>query len=182
MTASPAHPPPPPPPPPHPPSGGLRIRPAVAGDAGALAALLNLIAPTEPGAPGVTAEALGRDVLSGAWNVEALAAELDGALVGVLLHQRSYETSQAQPGAYVLDLAVAPAARRLGVGRALLAECAAMTAARGGAYLWWLSPGRAAAAPGLYHAIADVTLELAAFAVTDAGFAALAAEGRARPR
>ena len=52
-----------------------------------------------------------------------------------------------------------------------------LTSARGGEYLWWLSPGRAEAAPGLYHALADVELDLAGFAVTAAGFAALAAEG-----
>ena len=161
------------------PPRGLRIRPAEAADAPALAALLNLIEAPEADAPGMDEAAVRADILSGRQNVEALAAEAEGAVIGVLLHQRSYETSHRARGRYVLDLAVAEAMQGRGVGRALLAASAAITESEGGAYVWWLRPGRIAEAPGLYRRLADVQHELAAFAVTETAFAALAEEGRA---
>jgi ribosomal protein S18 acetylase RimI-like enzyme len=64
-------------------------------------------------------------------------AERDGGAVGYLLFHFGYDSDQAMRILYIVDLWVDPAARRGGVGRALMSEAAARCRARGGRELSW---------------------------------------------
>jgi ribosomal protein S18 acetylase RimI-like enzyme len=64
-------------------------------------------------------------------------AERDGAPVGYLLYHFGYDSDQAMRFLYIVDLWVDPAARRGGVGRALMNEAAARCRAKGGRALFW---------------------------------------------
>lgn len=68
---------------------------------------------------------------------EVLLAELDGRGAGFALYFHSYSTFLAQPGIFLEDLFVDPAARKHGVGRALLSRLAQVTIERGCARLEW---------------------------------------------
>jgi len=75
-------------------------------------------------------------------------AERDGDAIGYLLYHFGYDSDRAMRFLYVVDLWVDPAARRGGVGRALMAEAAARCRAKGGGELSWavFTPNRLAAA------------------------------------
>ena len=64
-------------------------------------------------------------------------AERGGSAVGYLLYHFGYDSDQAMRTMYIVDLWVDPAARRGGVGRALMGEAAARCRARGGRELSW---------------------------------------------
>ncbi len=66
---------------------------------------------------------------------EALIAEMNGAAVGLCLFFESFSSWEGRRGVYVQDIFVSDSARGLGLGRRLLAEAAALSAARGGSYL-----------------------------------------------
>lgn len=61
---------------------------------------------------------------------EALIAEQDGQAAGFALFFHNYSTFLGKPGVYLEDLFVRPAFRRLGIGRRLLQELAALALAR----------------------------------------------------
>lgn len=61
----------------------------------------------------------------------ALAAELDGAIVGVLIADVRERLNQQRPEVWVADLVVTEAARGRGVGKALLDRCRADAKAMG---------------------------------------------------
>jgi ribosomal protein S18 acetylase RimI-like enzyme len=64
-------------------------------------------------------------------------AERGGDAVGYLLYHFGYDVDQGARVMYVADLWVDPAARRGGVGRALMREAAARCRAKGGLGLTW---------------------------------------------
>lgn len=66
---------------------------------------------------------------------EALVAEVAGEAAGFALFFHNFSTWEGRKGLYVEDLYVRPAARRHGVGRRLLAACAAIARQRGCARL-----------------------------------------------
>lgn len=72
-----------------------------------------------------------------------LVAELDGAasrgLVGYALYYPGYDIESATRGVHLADLYVVPAARRLGVGRALMAATARRVRQDGGRWMAWLA-------------------------------------------
>jgi GNAT superfamily N-acetyltransferase len=81
-------------------------------------------------------------------SAEVLIAELAAAPVGFALFFQSYSTFLGKPGLYLEDLFVRPAARKQGVGRALMAACARIAAERNyGRFEWsvldWNAPARA---------------------------------------
>ena len=158
------------------PPPGLEIRPARDGDAAFLADLCNLFnAPINGGEAPMTAERVRCDWLApGPFGV--LVAVLDGRSVGYALHGPAYESAFAARGRFLNDLAVAPGARRRGVGRALIARLARLTRDEGGSFLWWVNSDALPDGLGLYRGLADVEDRINAFAVTRAGFAALADE------
>ena len=73
-------------------------------------------------------------------------AERDGEAVGYLLYHFGYDSDRAMRFLYIVDLWVDPAARRGGIGRALMAEAAARCRAKGGRELSWavFTPNRLA--------------------------------------
>ena len=75
-------------------------------------------------------------------------AERGNTAVGYLLYHFGYDTDQAMRVMHVVDLWVDPAARRGGIGRALMREAAARCRARGGRALIWsvFAPNRTAVA------------------------------------
>ncbi|MGH6904682.1 MAG: GNAT family N-acetyltransferase [Geminicoccaceae bacterium] len=62
---------------------------------------------------------------------ECLLAEAGGEALGLALHRPSYSTFDGRPGLYVEDLFIAERARRLGIGRLLMARLAAIAWERG---------------------------------------------------
>jgi GNAT superfamily N-acetyltransferase len=66
----------------------------------------------------------------------------------------SFETESGARGGVMGDLYVAPAARRAGLGRALVAACARhVRGAWGGDFLWWTALPKNAAGHAFYTAI-----------------------------
>jgi GNAT superfamily N-acetyltransferase len=68
---------------------------------------------------------------------EALIGELDGEPRGFALYFTNFSTWMGRPGVYLEDLYVTPAARRRGLGRALLARVARIAVERGAGRLDW---------------------------------------------
>lgn len=68
---------------------------------------------------------------------ECLIGEVDGRAEGLALFFMNFSTWTGRPGVYLEDLFVRPAARGLGLGRALLAEVAAIAVARGCVRMEW---------------------------------------------
>jgi GNAT superfamily N-acetyltransferase len=108
---------------------------------------------------------------------EVIIAELDGAPVGFALFFTSYSTFLAKPGMYLEDLFVRPAARKNGVGSALLAALARIAVDRGyGRFEWsvldWNEP-----AIKLYRSLGAAPMdEWTVQRLTGAPLAALAAK------
>jgi ribosomal protein S18 acetylase RimI-like enzyme len=73
-------------------------------------------------------------------------AERDGQPCGYLLYHFGYDVDRAMRLMFVIDLWVDTAARRHGIGRALMREAAARCRARGGRELLWavFAPNRLA--------------------------------------
>lgn len=68
---------------------------------------------------------------------EVLIGEIDGAPAGFALFFQTFSTFEGKPGIWLEDLFVEPHARGAGLGRALLAQLAALVIERGGARLEW---------------------------------------------
>lgn len=67
--------------------------------------------------------------------MEALIAEAGGQAVGLCNHYPIFSTWLGGPGVFILDVYVDEVARDQGLGRRLLAETAAISAARGGVFM-----------------------------------------------
>lgn len=81
----------------------------------------------------------------------------DGGALGLvhwLFHPSTWSTS---PYCYLEDLYVSPAARGLGVGRALIEHVAAAATKAGASKLYWLTHDTNATARGLYDRVAERT-------------------------
>jgi GNAT superfamily N-acetyltransferase len=120
-------------------NSSLRIRPAEPGDVELIYSLIVELAEYERASDQVTgAPALLREALFGPRpSAEALIAQLDGNAVAFALFHGSFSTWECRPGIWLEDLYVPPQHRRAGIGRALLAEVAAIALARGCARLEW---------------------------------------------
>jgi GNAT superfamily N-acetyltransferase len=117
----------------------LRIRPAEPADVELIYTLIVELAEYEraPDQVAGTPELL-REALFGPHpSAEALIAEVDGDRVAFALFHGSFSTWECRPGIWLEDLYVPPGHRRGGIGRALLAEVAAIAVARGCARLEW---------------------------------------------
>jgi GNAT superfamily N-acetyltransferase len=114
----------------------VRLRPAVPEDVPLVLCLIRELAEYEKLAQAT--EAALREHLFGARPYcEALIAELDGAAVGFALFFHNYSTFAGKPGLYLEDLFVRPAARGVGVGKALLVRLAQTALERGCARFEW---------------------------------------------
>jgi ribosomal protein S18 acetylase RimI-like enzyme len=111
----------------------LVIRFAEPADAALLLRLIRDLAAYEkaPEAVVATEADLLRHGFGPAPQFEALLAVLDREPVGMALFQTRFSTWLGRPGLYLEDLYVAKAARRLGVGRRLMARLAAIAVERG---------------------------------------------------
>ena len=115
------------------------IRPAVPEDAATLVNLVRELAVYEQ------LEAFARatpdnfrDHLFGANRAaEAIVAEVNGDAVGFALFFTTFSTFRGQPGLYLEDLYVRPAARGWGIGKALIAAVAKRAVERGCGRLEW---------------------------------------------
>ncbi len=117
---------------------GVTLRAAAAGDCETLASLLGaLLAEHDTAPPPDFAGSLRRDGFGETPRFEALLAEKDGEAIGAALVYPVYRPSLAAPGLVMEDLYVRPSARRLGVGRMLLAHLAGLARERGCKYILW---------------------------------------------
>lgn len=117
----------------------MRVRPARAEEAAAVAAMFNAINSMDDSPPPVvmTADAVRRDLLGADPRATLLVAEMDGALVGFVTGNAIYDSMRAADAFFLNDLYVVPEARRRGAGRALVARLAAVARRRGAGCLWW---------------------------------------------
>jgi GNAT superfamily N-acetyltransferase len=116
------------------------IRSARPGDEDALFSLILELARFEQLEQSVsgTAAALAQHLFADRPRAEALLAEnADGQPIGFALFFPTYSTFLTLPGLYLEDLFVVPAARRFGVGTALLREVARLARERGAGRLEW---------------------------------------------
>ncbi len=121
----------------------LSIRPAHAADLPLIAALIRELADYEKLAhevrfdEAVLGERLfGTNAGHGPY-AEVVIGELDGVAQGFALFFHNFSTFEGQPGIYLEDLFVRPAARGSGLGKALLTHLAALAVERGCARLEW---------------------------------------------
>ncbi len=121
----------------------IAIRPATSADLPLIASLIRALAEYEKLADEVRFdEAVLGEKLFGANNghgpyAEVLIGELDGAAQGFALFFHNFSTFEGKPGIYLEDLFVRPEARGSGLGKALLAQLAALALARDCARLEW---------------------------------------------
>lgn len=106
-----------------------------------------------------------------------LLAELDGAAVGYAVLSPDYESGWAMPGWSINDLYVREAARRRGVGRALMAAAAAEGRARGGGYLLWTAQTRNRRARAFYRRLGAAEEQIVAYSLSGEAFALMADAG-----
>jgi GNAT superfamily N-acetyltransferase len=117
------------------------IRPARPDDVPAIYQLIRDLAEYERSLEQVTGteDDLRRSLFGPDPAVFAHVAEHEGRIGGFALWFLNYSTWLCQHGIYLEDLYVAPDLRQLGLGRALLAELAALCVERGyGRLEWWV--------------------------------------------
>lgn len=157
-------------------AGPMTLRDAAAADAPALATLMNVLArATETSEGEMTAAAVIEGPMAMASMRLRVAARGD-EILGYTLSCPAYETAFAARGRYMSDLAVAPGARRQGVGQALMRDAARLSAAEGGVYLWWVVLPSNDAAVALYDRYDGVRDTLEARAIYGPVFEALIAD------
>lgn len=117
----------------------LAIRPATPADLPLIAELIRALAEYEKLAGEVRFDeaVLGEKLFGPRPYAEVLIGEVDGEGMGFALFFHNFSTFEGRPGIYLEDLFVRPAARGLGLGKALLAELARLAVERGCARLEW---------------------------------------------
>jgi GNAT superfamily N-acetyltransferase len=115
------------------------IRRATAGDAEQILKFIQALAAFEraPDAVTATEDGLIRDGFGPNPFFQCLIADYDGQPAGFALYFFNYSTWVGRPGIYVEDLFVLPEFRRLGIGRALLKQVAAIAVEMGCQRLQW---------------------------------------------
>ena len=131
------------------------IRAARDEDAGALAGLFNALNGMDGATPPVpmTPAILRRVLICPEPRARLFVAEHAGAAAGFVTGAPVYDAARGGMAMMLLDLYVAPAARRRGLGRALVARLAAAALAEGAACLWWGVEAGDEAASLFYRAI-----------------------------
>jgi ribosomal protein S18 acetylase RimI-like enzyme len=155
----------------------VTARRATADDAAALHALI-LDLNRAQGDPTdlLTPAHVARDLIANPATLVVVAEAPDHALIGYATGHATYETGYAEHGLYVGDLYVAPAHRRQGVARALLAALARAGHARGARHLWLTAKQDNTAAHAFYRRLGSRGEPVMAFAVVEQDFRNLAAE------
>ncbi|SBV38040.1 Diamine acetyltransferase 2 [uncultured Stenotrophomonas sp.] len=126
---------------------GLRIRPAVADDAGLILRFIRELAVYEKAEASVQTDEAGiRASLFGTdAKAQALVCERDGAAIGYAVFFYNYSTWLGRNGIYLEDLYVSPEHRGCGAGKALLQHIARLAVEQGcGRFEWsvldWNTP------------------------------------------
>jgi len=123
------------------PARGALIRPASPDDVPRILELIRELADYERSLDEVkaTEEGLRAALFAARPAVFAHVAELDGEVVGFALWFLNFSTWLGQHGIYLEDLYVTPAMRGSGIGKAMLAELAAICERKGyGRLEWWV--------------------------------------------
>jgi GNAT superfamily N-acetyltransferase len=115
------------------------IRPATTDDVGTLVELVQELAEYErsPGSVELVPEQLHAVLFGDSPTVFAHVAEEDGQIVGMAIWFLNFSTWTGRNGIYLEDLYVRPAARAQGIGRALIAELAAIAHRSGYGRVEW---------------------------------------------
>jgi ribosomal protein S18 acetylase RimI-like enzyme len=159
----------------------LRIRPATPEDVDAVAAMSQELRQVDGDPPEhLTPQALLRDGFGPEPQFKLLLAELDAAVVGYALFHDTYEPIYAARGVYLCDLFVREAARRQGVGRALIAAVSRDAHLRGRTFAWWVSRAENSRAQAFYDGLRAYKEPVTAFAVFEGTFSTLVGEAAAR--
>jgi GNAT superfamily N-acetyltransferase len=118
---------------------GTVIRKATAADAAEILAFIRALAAfeREPDAVTATEEGLIRDGFGPNPFYYCLIAEHEGRPAGFAFYFFNYSTWVGRPGIYIEDLFVHPEFRRLGIGKALLKEVAAIALEKGCLRMQW---------------------------------------------
>lgn len=155
----------------------IRIRPAVAGDSALILSFIRQLADYENLSHAVkaTEDSLRASLFTDRPPAEVLIAEDASQPVGFALFFQNYSTFLAQPGIYLEDLFVIPAARGRGVGRLLLKRLAEIAVERGCGRLEWAVLDWNAPAIGFYRRMGAVPMDdWTVFRLTGAPLAQLA--------
>lgn len=154
----------------------LRVRPASRADAAAVVAMVHELCAHEGDPTGnFTRETFEREGCGEGAAFALLLAERGGEALGYIQLQPAYDNGFALRGFYVSDLYVRPAARRQGIGRALLAATAQIARANGIGYLWLTAQTRNTGAHAFYRTLATVEETVVAFAIAGPDLDRLAA-------
>ena len=115
------------------------IRQATPTDAPAVAALINAINSLDGLPPDIpmTPDLVLRDLIGPTPRALLLLAELDAEVVGFATAGTIYDAIRVADAIMLLDLYVAPHARRRGAARALMAALAAEAVRREAGCIWW---------------------------------------------
>lgn len=155
----------------------LAVRRARGDETATVAALFNAINSLGRDVPPVTmtAEHVRRHLLGAdPWAV-LLVGTLDGVVQGFVTASPTYDSEHAQGCFIVVDLYVAPEARRHGLGRALMAGIAAEARRRDAGCLWWGVDDGDDEAFAFYRAIgAEVQEHFSGMILIDHAFTSLA--------
>jgi len=140
---------------------GLRIRSATPADAGTVARFSRELMSSEDGRPIIFGAAQFISSGFGPYRAfDTLIAERDGQPIGHALYHPEYNTDLMQRSLRLLDLHVAPSARRAGVGRALMGAVARAGAAAGAAMMTWAVGRSDELGPLLYRGVGQEQPEL----------------------
>jgi len=133
----------------------IAIRPATSADLPLIASLIRGLADYEKLADEVRFDeaVLGEKLFGVRPYAEVLIGELDGTPQGFALFFHNFSTFEGRPGIYLEDLFVRPEARGSGLGKALLAELAALAVERDCARLEWSVLDWNAPAIGFYKTL-----------------------------
>jgi ribosomal protein S18 acetylase RimI-like enzyme len=155
----------------------MKLRAADAGDVTALHGLVVALN-RDQGDPTdlLTPQQLEADLVATGSAIVIVAQHDDGTLIGYATGHPTYETGHAEHGIYVGDLYVAPAHRRQGIARAMLAALARAGHASGARHLWLTAKEANTAAHAVYRRLGARGERVMAFAVVQQDFLNLAAE------
>lgn len=160
-------------------SSAIKVRPARAEDADAVARMAKALSLSDGGRPSrFTAECFKRDGFGEAPRFRAVVAERDGTVVGYAVYYPGYDTDTATSGVYLADLFVEHANRRRGVGRALVAAVADACREAGGRWMFWSVLRQNKSARRFYRALAPELKDVVVCAAFGSNFEKLADAGK----
>jgi ribosomal protein S18 acetylase RimI-like enzyme len=144
----------------------IKVRRARPADAAAILEMANALNRYEgkPPTP-LTEDGLAQHMFGRRRILSCAIAELDGAIAGFAAWQPSFDMETGSSGLYMSDLFVQEAARRHGVGRALMQWLACEALRGGGAWLGWGVMKSNAEAQAFYRAVGGGPVEVEIYSV-----------------